>query len=410
MGQPGSPRPPRSGPRPLPLHLLNQTACLLTSPAGLPALKPGSPFWRAALRPRAESLAGDLAGVAAEAFATAVEAEARQRLDHFLRGVEAYRRHPYRRTLTDPPTAWRRGTTRLLAYEGAGGAPVLVVPSLINRAHVLDLTAGRSLMRDLAGRGFRPYLVDWGGPGAGERGFSLDDYIAGRLSDALDVVRTESGRTPAVVGYCMGGLLALALAALRPDAVAALALLATPWDFHAAGGPQARLLRALEPWLARAIDDRAGLPVEALQALFASIDPVSVGRKFAAFADLKPEGTAARDFVAIEDWLNDGVPLAAAVARECLFSWYGRNDPASGRWVVGGRPVTPRAIACPSLVMIPQRDRIVPPESALPLAAALPGSHVRIVPAGHVGMVVGRRAKGSTYGPLARWLAHVAVQ
>ena len=86
--------------------------------------------------------------------------------------------------------AWRHGTTRLLDY-GAAGAPVgalplLVIPSLINRAYVLDLSERASLMRWLAapgeGRGFRPFLVDWGAPGTGERRFDLTRYIAGRLA------------------------------------------------------------------------------------------------------------------------------------------------------------------------------------------------------------------------------------
>ena len=46
-----------------------------------------------------------------------------------------------------------------------GGAPLLAVPSLINRAYVLDLAPGRSLLRYLAAQGLRPLLVDWGAPG-----------------------------------------------------------------------------------------------------------------------------------------------------------------------------------------------------------------------------------------------------
>ena len=40
-----------------------------------------------------------------------------------------------------------------------------------------------------------------------------------------------------------------------------------------------------------------------------------------------------------EDWLNDGVPLAAPVARECIGGWYGANAPARGAWRVAGLPV-----------------------------------------------------------------------
>src|SRR5690606_19376747 len=106
-----------------------------------------------------------------ETVAAALDAEARHRFDAFLTGVERYRCHPYRRTLADPPVCWQEGATRLLDY-GAGvarGAPaLLVVPSLVNRAYILDLAPECSLLRYLAGRGLRPFLVDWDRPGPAE--------------------------------------------------------------------------------------------------------------------------------------------------------------------------------------------------------------------------------------------------
>ena len=76
----------------------------------------------------------------------------------------------------------------------AGGAPVLVVPSLINRAYVLDLLPEASLLRHLVGApALRPLLLDWGAPGEAERGFGLDDYIAGRLEDAAAAAAEATG-------------------------------------------------------------------------------------------------------------------------------------------------------------------------------------------------------------------------
>src|SRR3546814_10267711 len=48
------------------------------------------------------------------------------------------------------------------------------------------------------------------------------------------------------------------------------------------------------------------------------LDPQLVVRKFLAFGRLDAASRKAEEFVALEDWLNDGVPLAAPVARECL--------------------------------------------------------------------------------------------
>ena len=248
----------------------------------------------------------------------------------------------------------------------------------------------------------RPLLLDWGAPGPLEQGFGLTDYIAGRLERALAAAVTVTGGPVILLGYCMGGLLALALAQRQPARVAGLALLATPWDFHAPGSAAPRALAAslpaLAPWLAT-----GSLPVDALQALFALPDPFAVLRKYQAFARLDPASAAARRFVALEDWLNDGVALAAPVARECLGGWYGANSPARGAWHVAGAPVQPAAIACPAFLAIPARDRIVPPASAAALAAALPGAVRHEAAAGHVGMVAGRAAETALWQPLAAW-------
>ena len=146
------------------------------------------------------------------------------------------------------------------------------------------------------------------------------------------------------------------------------------------------------------------LPVDVLQAMFASLDPYRTPHKFQRFSAINPGSPRAAMFVALEDWLNDGVPLAGRVARETLFGWYVENAPAQGAWRIGGRPVLPTEVSAQSLVVIPEQDYIVPPNSAAPLGEALPGAETRVVRAGHIGMVVGARAKTALYDPLSDWL------
>jgi polyhydroxyalkanoate synthase len=361
------------------------------------------------LRPAAEALRQALDGVDAEAFGRALDAEAQRRMEGFLNGIEAYRAHPYRRALPPVPVVWQEGTTRLLDYAlpGATGAVVLVVPSLVNRGYILDLTHKRSLMRYLAEKSLRPFLVDWDAPGPEEKTFGLDDYICGRLGRVLDVVLTRAGR-PSVVGYCMGGLLGLGLGLLRQDDVRGLALLATPWDFHQPDTTQAKMCNAMRAPLEDAIAMNGELPVDVLQTLFTTIDPGGCERKFRAFAAMTQRSAKARDFVAMEDWLNDGVPLAGPAAKECLFGWYVDNSAARGTWSLGGTPMRPEKFIKPALAMVPAKDRIVPPASALSLAEALPQARIRMVASGHIGMVTGRRAKSDVYSYLTKWLTRIA--
>jgi polyhydroxyalkanoate synthase subunit PhaC len=400
---------PRQGPRPLPFHLASAATLWMSSRAALPLLRGGLLPWRPELLPAANALRQSLEPVAADAFAAAVERELRARGDGFLSGLERYRHHPYRRALDEPPVIWEEGSTRVLDYGAGVGSPVLVVPSLINRAYILDLAQDKSLLRFLAGEGLRPLLVDWGKPGPLERGFDLTDYVAGRLEAAATEVAAVAGAPFAVLGYCMGGLLALALAHRRPGLVAALALLATPWDFHAERPGQARLVGEIAEPLTRGFAALGEVPVDILQALFAALDPLLAVRKFSRFAGLAAGSAEERDFVAVEDWLNDGVPLALPVVRESLGGWYGANTPGRGRWRIAGRAVLPQRIERPSLVVVPAQDRIVPPKTAAALADLLPAAERLAPPLGHIGMVVAREAPGAVWRPLARWLRRVAA-
>ena len=397
----------RIGPRPLPLHLAAAFSSFATSQAALPLLRSGLLAWSPELARSGRELEKNLAAAGPDDLSRAVETELRTRAECLVVGIERYRNSPYRRQLADPPLVWREGSSRLLDYGLRGsGASVLVVPSLVNRAYILDLMPEKSLLRYLAARGMRPLLMDWGQPGAIERDFDLAAYVAGRLERALDRAVALAGGPLLLIGYCMGGNLALALAARRSSEVRALALLATPWDFHAERTEQAILLGALARPLAQAFHRLGELPVDVLQTLFAALDPLLALRKFTHFAGLDPESTAAREFVALEDWLNDGVPLTLPVAQDCLAGWYGANAPALGNWRIAGRAIRPEALALPSLLVVPAQDRIVPPGSANALAERLRRVEVLAPALGHIGMVVSRQAPDLVWAPLAEWLLH----
>ncbi len=375
---------------------------------GMPWLN-GLPPWNAALpiskRGQAEiariSAALAEAGHAPDAFRTAVLGRLLRADQALLAGLAAYRRHPFERQASAPEILWFEQDSRILDYGGTGPA-VLFVPSLINRAYVMDLLPEVSMMRWFAAQGFRTFLLDWGAPGEAERHFTLTDYVAGRLERAIQALPA-----PVVLaGYCMGGLLSLAAALRQSARVRALAMLAMPWDFHAGAGAEhrGRAVAAALPGLEAAMEPSGALPVDMLQTLFAGLDPFGIARKFRNFARLDPNSAEARRFVALEDWLNDGVPLPAPVTRQCIGGWYGHNEPARLAWRIAGEVVDPAHWEGPSFAAIPHRDRIVPPEAALAATARLRKIKLHMAPAGHVGMVAGMNAEKALWQPLCDWL------
>jgi polyhydroxyalkanoate synthase subunit PhaC len=410
----------RRGPRPLLLHLtlamLRSTVSRATSPLWSSGW-PNSPGGSNAADPSAPNLPAILQAVQnairnleqgashAGDVPAAVVAETIRQDAALIEGIAAYRRHPWQRNLTDPPSIWSEGGSRLLDYGGPhGGRPVLFVPSLINRSYVLDLTEENSILRWLGRHGVRPLLLDWGWPGETERRFTLTDYVAGRMERAMTAAAQAAGEPPVLAGYCMGGTLAVAAAQRRPDLINGLALLAAPWDFHAPDPERAIQAAQTLPLLEPALAFSHTLPVDLLQSLFALLDPWGVADKYRGFARLPQDSARAQLFVALEDWLNDGIPLAAEVARTCLDQWYGQNAPARGHWRIAGLPVDPTAIDQPTFVAIPGRDRIVPPESALPLARLIQGAVLHQPAAGHIGMAAGARAEMSLWRPLLDWI------
>ncbi len=430
--------PPRLGPRPFPLHLASAATTWMSCGGVLPFLKSGWQTWKPERHPdlaaRAQALKADIDafeaqqkdGQEAACLQTAIEKEGRLRLDGFLRGVEAYRHHPYRRCLETPPTAWQAGRTQLLDFaftdeapdKAEYGTPLLVVPSLINRSYILDLAQNNSLMRFLARQGFRPFLLDWGSPGGEERDFTLTDYIAGRLEGALDAVLALCGRPPVLMGYCMGGNLALALAGRRHRDLQAMVLLATPWNFHTVGQPIIRATTNFFLSVQPIVEHLGVMPVEALQTMFSAVHPGQTIAKFRAFADLPQDSEKAKAFVALEDWVHDGVPLAASVARECILDWYRKNSPQKGQWRIAGDPVRPQNLrqavgasgaALPILAALPTLDRIVPPASAAALLSEIPWADTLPLRAGHIGMIASRKAPDMLWSPLVTWLKNTVA-
>jgi polyhydroxyalkanoate synthase len=372
--------------------------------------------WNAHLAKPAADLIARLDDVSPDDFTKAVRDEAQRRQLEFSAGMEQYRSYRRAPARPRPDVVWQSGTTRLLDF-GTGDAsiparPLLIVPSLINRYHVLDIAQGhRSFIGALRDRGFRPYVIDWDSPGKAEENFDLSAYIIQRLEPALDHIISLHNNRVAIIGYCMGGLLSLALAFRKPDATQGLALLATPWDFHVGHDRFVSSLRAMQPQINTMIDTLGCVPVDILQAMFTSLSPwasIDKFRRFSRMANQTDEHIKRRDlFVELEDWLNNGSPLSGPAARECLNDWYINNTPAKGLWSVAGVPVLPQQIACPSLAIIPQHDTIVPPGSARAILGCLPGVETITVNKGHIGMVTGDHSRESLINPLTQWLSGI---
>jgi polyhydroxyalkanoate synthase subunit PhaC len=328
--------------------------------------------------------------------------ESQNRLQDFMEGVKLYQQMDFKRDVKDPPVIWAMGSCKVFDYSQTQSpdAPVLlVIPSLINRAYVLDLTEDTSFLRTLAAAGIRPFLLDWGELSNAERNFSMEDYLNRYLLPALDHVGAYTQKPVSVLGYCIGGMLAMAAVASRPN-IEKLILLASPWDFHEGQEWLIPWVHASSVYLNTMIDQSAELPVEIIQYMFAILNPLGVIRKFRELPQFKDNIEKLQEFATVEDWLNDCVPLAPKVAKELLFDWYRDNKPENGQWQINGHIINPKNIAQPTLIIIPQNDKIVSPKSAESLTKSLPNNYIIRPDTGHIGAIIGKKSNEQVLQPI----------
>ena len=304
-----------------------------------------------------------------------------------LSGLKRYEDAPREAVRPERPTVAQVRGARLRDC-GGDGAPVVLVPSLINPPDVLDLDEQVSLAGAIAGMGRRALLIDWGD--ADERS-ELD--LGGHVEALLLPLLSEVGEPVALLGYCLGGTMAIAAANLIE--VERLATLAAPWRFSAYPAGSRRSLGQLWDGARSGAHSLGALPMEVLQGAFWSLDPARTVTKFAEFAQLPPESDKARRFVALEDWANEGEPLPYPAGRELIEDLFGKDLPGQGEWRVGGKAIS-NELACPALHVTASEDRITP-------SATAPSGDTVQIDSGHVGMVVGSARRG-LHSALAKFL------
>jgi polyhydroxyalkanoate synthase subunit PhaC len=301
----------------------------------------------------------------------------------------------------------RRGPMRVMRYRATAprrGLPVLLVPSIINRAYVFDLREGQSLVAALLEAGFDAFLVDWGAPVNADAHLDLAGYALSLLGRAVDATLAASGASALqLFGYCLGGTFSLIHAARRPSKVAGVVALTTPVDLAEPGA----MGRLTDPALVD-IDALCRafkvVPGPALWAAFQALDPLGNARKARVLAGEEDEAKQAR-MAAQERWLADPVPMTARVLQDIVTRLYRENALAKGTLTLEGTPVRLKDGRAPVLNLIATHDTVVPPAASRALAELWGGRVDTVeVPAGHIGITVGSQAPRFMWRAATEWL------
>jgi len=305
----------------------------------------------------------------------------------------------------------------LLHYKSDAPAayrtPLVFVFALVNRPYILDLKAGKSVVEHFVRLGFDTYLVDWGVPIDADRCLTLDDYVNGYMVNVLNHVRERTGsENVSVLGYCMGGSMSAMFTALHQDMVRNLILMAAGIDFSTRDG-------LLNLWTGpdvfdvdKFVDAFGNVPPQFLQNMFLMLKPVqNFIEKPLNFLERLEEDEFVEEFLTMEGWLNDNIPIPGEVYREFVKFLYQQNRLVKGTMPVGRHVVNLRNITCPVLNLMARKDDLVPCSQSAPFNDLVGSADRRTIefPAGHIGLAVGGKAQRELWPQVCDWLAARSV-
>jgi len=258
-------------------------------------------------------------------------------------------------------------------------------------------------------RGFDTYLVDWGVPTDADKFLTLDDYVNGSMLNIVDFLR-ERCDVPQVnvLGYCMGGTMSAIFTALHQQFVRNLILLAAGIDFS---GDDGLLLKWTKPQyfdVDALVDVCGNVPPQYLQSIFLLLKPIqNLFEKPIALWERMDDDQFVDDFLTMETWLQDNIPVPGEVFREFVKYLYQQNRLVKGQLPVGRHTVQLRTITCPVLNIMARKDDLVPCSQTLPFNDLVSSTDRKTMQldAGHIGLAVGSKAQTELWPAAVDWLA-----
>jgi polyhydroxyalkanoate synthase len=307
----------------------------------------------------------------------------------------------------------------------ASALPVLLVPPLAAPAICFDLRRGCSVAEHLLQRGRETYLVDYGRVRFSDRSLGLEHWIEDVVPNAVRAASEDAGGRPVqLVGWCLGGILALLAQCASaspggssPDSprsdlpVASTALVASPFDFT-----RVPLVAPLRPIAAvtqghvvtqmyRALGG-APAPLVKRGYQLAGIDKY-VMKPWTVLSNLNDRDLLAQ-IEAVDEFMDNMHGYPGRTFGQLYHRFFRSNDLANGQLSLTGRTLDLADVRVPVLAVAGRGDGIAPVAACHHVGDLLPNAasvQLETAPGGHLGVLTGRAARGTTWALLDEFLA-----
>jgi polyhydroxyalkanoate synthase len=314
---------------------------------------------------------------------------------------------------TPKEVIWTRNKAKLYHYLPIGPRryrePILFIYSLMNKAFILDIRPGSSMIEFLVRQGYDVYLLDWGIPGPEDAHTSIEDYVFDYMPRAIKhTLRQADTDQLSLIGYCLGGVLSFCYTATHPiTPVKNLTTFAIPLDFS-----QQQLFNEwLNPKninLNLLLNAYGNIPGQFLDFSMRLQDPVAgFVSSYLGILDKVLDDRAVESWMSMQKWMRETIPFAGTAFKQCAEEMWFKNKLVRNQFMLRGQPVDFSNIKMSYLNVLADRDQIVlmsQSDMALGLVSSQDKEQI-VVPGGHIGLAVGRTAVKGLWPALDKWLS-----
>ena len=296
--------------------------------------------------------------------------------------------------------------------ESVPPGPVLLVPPLAAPAFCFDLRRGCSLAEHLLLAGQEVYIVDYGEIEFSDRTLGLEHFFDEVIPEAIRATSADAGGRPVrLIGWSLGGILALLAHAGDAELpVDAVALIGSPFDFSRV--PMVAPLRPIA-----AVTRGHGI-TQLYRVLGGAPAPLVRGGYQLAGIDkylMKPWTLASnlddRDLLAqieaVDAFMGSMHAYPGRTFGQLYHRFFRTNDLAHGSLALTGRTIELADVTAPLLAVAGLGDGIAPVAACHHLGGLVPNAaslDLETAPGGHLGVLTGRAARGTTWALLDRHL------
>ncbi|MGG3624583.1 alpha/beta fold hydrolase [Bacillus gobiensis] len=303
---------------------------------------------------------------------------------------------------------WKKNKATLWYYPAKKkkySIPLFLVYSLVNKAFILDLAPGTSMIEAFVNAGYDVYLLDFGIPGYEDKDISLDMYIMDYIQSAVKrAFRHSEAEELTVIAYCLGGTLAAIYAAVSEEPIKNLVLNVAPIDFHQYPVFDQWIEALKDGEIDHSIIDAIGIvPAKFMEAGMRMVSsPVYFSHYLSllARADNQEYVDHWRRF---NKWTVGHVPFPGKALKQLTENIGKDNKLVNGGMVIEGKDADLSNIHANLLVITAENDRLVPIEMSSPIMDLVSSKDktLEVITAGHATFTV----KDGLPPHLDKWLS-----